>query len=165
MLALQHSVDAVVGGTPEQVWAVVSDPTRHPALAGSGEVLALRVVTDGPVRVGTEFEADEDIKFGPSRQKFTARSKVVEFDAPRVMSWTSTPPGKPTPRRIQWWFRLTPDAAGTRVVHRIEVDMGPVGNVLLTPIYRVMRARTIRDGMRGTLENLDKAVREGPGAA
>lgn len=42
---------------PERVWSIVSDISRHPALAGSGEVLAVRV--NGPVAVGTTFECQD----------------------------------------------------------------------------------------------------------
>jgi hypothetical protein len=62
---------------------------------------------------------------------------------------------KPVPRRIQWWYRLAPDAGGTRVVEQVEVDMGPVMNLVMMLPYRLARAGTVAKGMRLTLENLD----------
>lgn len=43
----------------------MADLNRHAELAGSGEVLKVRQLSDGPIGVGTRFEADEDIKLGP----------------------------------------------------------------------------------------------------
>lgn len=48
-----------VAATPEQVWAVVSDFSRHPALAASGEVLAVR--HHWPLAVGTFFARTDRI--------------------------------------------------------------------------------------------------------
>jgi hypothetical protein len=75
------------------------------------------------------------------------------------MSWTSMPPLKPVPRRIQWYFQLAPSPTGTMVTERLEVDMGPVGNVVMKLPYRLMRANTVAGGMRRTLENLDASAR------
>lgn len=146
----------LVSAPPDAVFRIVSDIERHPQLAGSGEVLRLRKVTDGPVRMGTRFEADEDIRMGPSRTKFTAASEVVVFDAPKVFSWTSMPPGSPKPKRIQWWFRLTPEGTGTRVSHEVEADMGLVANLLMKCPYYLMRGRRIGKGMQRTLANVKR---------
>lgn len=164
MLILDHAEEAVLDAAPEQVFAVVGDPTRHAELCGSGEVKKVWMVTDGPVGVGSTFEADEDIAVGPGRSRFIALSCVTEFDPPRVISWTSMPPDRPRPKRIQWWFRLVPVDGGTRVVHAVQVDLGPVANVVMKPFYGWMRANTVKAGMRKTLENLARAVSDHPGA-
>ncbi|HET7734816.1 MAG TPA: hypothetical protein VFK52_02480, partial [Nocardioidaceae bacterium] len=86
------------------------------------------------------------------------QSLIVEYAPPLLVSWTSTPPGRPKPRRIQWWFRLEGVEHDTRVQHQVQVDMGPVLNLALGPIYRRVRAPYIKDGMTQTLENLAKAA-------
>ena len=164
MLILDHAEERVIEATPEQVFAVVGDPTRHAELCGSGEVRSVWMVSDGPVGVGSTFEADEDIAVGPGRSRFTALSSVVEFAPPTVISWTSMPPNRPKPKRIQWWFRLTPVDGGTRVVHAVQVDLGPVANVVMKPFYGAMRGKRVVAGMRGTLDNLAKAVSDRPEA-
>lgn len=158
LMILDHTVFAVIHATPEQVFALVSDLRRHPALAGSGEVKTLRLTSPEPIGVGTTFEADEDIQFGRKRMQFAARSEIVEYDPPRLISWTSLPPGRPKPRRIQWWFRLEPVENDTRVEHQIQVDMGPIINRLVGPYYGRIRVPYVKAGMAQTLENLAKAI-------
>jgi ribosome-associated toxin RatA of RatAB toxin-antitoxin module len=65
MLMYSARRQVLVSAPPDVVFRIVSDIERHPQLAGSGEVLRLRKVTEGPVRMGTRFEADEDIRMGP----------------------------------------------------------------------------------------------------
>lgn len=136
---------------------MIGDPARHAGLAGSGEVKAVRR-GDGPIGVGSAFEADEEIRLGRGTQKFTAVSTITEYDPPRVISWTSMPPGRPRPRRIQWWYRLEPAGAGTRVTERVEVDMGAVPNVLMKLLYGRVRGPAVRAGMARTLENLERTL-------
>jgi hypothetical protein len=158
MLGFRHREETTVPGAPDAVFAIVSDLTRHVELSGSGEVKALRQVDDGPVGVGTKFEADEEIRMMGRTTKMIASSQVVEFDPPRVVSWTSMPSVPPKPRRIQWWFRLTPDGTGTHIVHECEVDFGPVANVLMRGPYALMRGGAVKRGMRTTLQNLRASV-------
>ncbi len=160
MLALAHAEERYVDVPPEAVFAIVGDVASHATLAGSGEVKSVRVLTDGPIRVGTEFEADEEIKFGPSMQRFVAQSVIRDYVPGRVISWTSVPPGRPQPRRIQWWYELEPEGPGTRVRERVEVDMGPISNVVLKPIYLLLRAGAIKTGMARTLDNLARRLTE-----
>jgi uncharacterized protein YndB with AHSA1/START domain len=157
MLTYQHEEGRHIDAPPDKVFAILADVAHHDDLAGSGEVKTIRIASGEELRVGTEWEADEEIKVGRSTQQFTARSTVRVYDPPRVFSWTSMPPSsvKPVPRRIQWWYRLTPDAGGTQVVERVEVDMGPAMNLVMKLPYRLARAGTVADGMRRTLENLE----------
>jgi uncharacterized protein YndB with AHSA1/START domain len=157
VLTYEHEEQRQIAAPVEAVFAVLIDVANHADLAGSGEVKSIRMMSAGDLQVGSEWEADELIKVGRTTQEFVARSTVREYDPPRVLSWTSMPPAttKPVPRRIQWWYRLTPQDGGTRVVERVEVDMGPVMNPLLRVPYRFMRGETVAEGMRRTLENLD----------
>lgn len=126
MLTYQHEERKQINAPPAKVFAILAGVIHHDNLAGIGEVKSIRMIGDGDIGVGTEWEADEEITVGRSTQKFIARSTVPEFDPPRVFSWTSRPPSsvKPVPRRIQWRYRLAPDAGGTQVVEQVEVDMG-----------------------------------------
>jgi hypothetical protein len=90
--------------------------------------------------------------------KFTAASEVVACDAPRLFSWISIPPGSPKPKRIQWWFRLTPEGGGTRVSHEVQADMGLLVNLLMKCPYYLMRGRRIGKGMERTLANVKRAA-------
>lgn len=154
MLGYSNREEAVVGATPEAVFAIVSNLGEHATLAGSGEVKALRRLDSGTsLGVGAAFEADEVIRVMGRTTTMTARSEIVEYDAPHVVSWTSMPSVPPKPRRIQWWFRLSPADGGTRVVHECEVDFGPA-NMLVRGPYALARGGAVRRGMRQTLANL-----------
>ena len=59
---------------------------RDAALAGSGELKALRRIDDGPLGVGDKFEADEEIRMMGRTTKMTAASEIVPFEAPAVVS-------------------------------------------------------------------------------
>lgn len=162
MLIYAHEERRRVAASPERVFEVLADVAHHDRLAGSGEVKSVQVETEGPLRVGSEWTAHEEIAMGRSVQRFVARSTLRELDPPRLMSWTSMPPTKPTPRRIQWWYELEPDGAGgTEVCERVEVDMGPVMNVVMKLPYTLARAPAVAAGMRRTLENLAQASGEG----
>src|SRR5207249_4275196 len=113
MLGFDHREEMTVHADPERVFAIVGDLAGHARLAGSGEVKTLRQVGDGPVGKGARFEADEEIRVMGRTQKMTASSEVVEYEPPNVVSWTSMPSVPPKPRRIQWWFRLTPAGENT----------------------------------------------------
>lgn len=158
MYMYTHTEERFIPASPERVFAVLSDVAHHDTLAGSGEVKTIRILTPGEVHVGTEWEADEEITVGRNTQKFVARSTVQEYDAPIVLSWTSMPPIKPVPKRIQWRYRLTPESAGTRVSEHVEVDMGGAKNVVMKLPYQFMRGRTVAAGMRRTLDNLAEAA-------
>jgi len=160
MLVLQHEAEIDIDAPPEVVFDVCSDVLRHTQLSGAGEVQQVRLLTDGPVRLGTRFAADEDLSVGPSRMQMVAESEVVEFDRPGRFSWTSIPGKGPKPKRIQWWFRMTPNGSGTHVVHEVQVDLGGLINVLMKPVYGPVRGGRVKTSMDTTLENLKRMAEE-----
>jgi hypothetical protein len=153
MLLFKAREEVTIKAKPQLIFDIVGDISRHNELAGSGEVLRIRKITEGPVAVGTRFEADEDIRFRLGGMKLVSQSEIVSYDPPKSLSWTSSPP-KMKPRRIQWWFRLTSIEGSTRVAHEVEVDMSPIMNILMALPYRLMRGGRLSRGMKKTLENL-----------
>ena len=158
MLGFANREQATVAAPPEAVFGIVSDLASHADLAGSGEVNAVRKIGDTPLGVGAKFEADEQIRAMGRTTKMTAESEIVEYDPPRLVSWTSMPSVPPKPRRIQWWFRLTPTDGGTHVVHECEVDFG-TANILWKLPYAFIRGGAVKRGMRKTLANLQARFR------
>ena len=124
MIDFQASREAVISASPEKVFGIVSDLENHAELAGSGELQTVRKLTPGPVGFGTVIEADEKVRMGDQTMDLVAKSVVVTCDSPNSVSWISSPVGLPV-RRIQWWFNLTPQGTGTKVVHEVEVEFGP----------------------------------------
>ena len=157
MSDFEHSQEIVIKASPEAVFKIVSDFTRHKELAGSGELVNVRMLTHGEVGLGTMIEADESISMGDQKMEFAAKSVVVAYDAPSVISWMPVPP-VPT-RRIQWWFHLTPEGQGTKVSHEVEVDLGEAAPMFGgVEAYKATRGADIARGLGKTLENLRKAV-------
>ena len=151
--------ETVIKASPEKIFAIISDLTRHTELAGSKELLKIRVLTEGPVRAGTRFEADEDIREPKMmRTKFVAQSEVTACDPPRRFAWYSTPPGKPA-MRVSWQYALEPRNGGTRVVESVRAGFtNPIVELLMglpiMPMYSLTR------GMTQTLGNI-KRIAEG----
>ena len=160
MLMYQHEERRHIDATPEELFAKLADVSHHDALAGSGEVKAVRVITPGELNAGSEWEADEEIRFGKGTMSFTATSRMTEFAPPYSLAWISTPPRRPKPKRIEWRWSLDPaPEGGTDVTERVEVDMGLPLNVAMKGMYARKRGEFIAVGMRSTLENLERAAR------
>lgn len=146
--------------SPERVWAVVSDIERHPVLAGSGEVIAIRMT--GPVTVGATFEAD--VKVGEVGS-FVSRNVIEDATEARRLAWVSYPPldeGETEDHQIEvhWSFDLTPTAnGGTDVRHGFRVPAPKLGaEQLASFLERTDRIAKVRSGMKRTLENVNAAV-------
>ena len=152
------SKDTTIEASPEAIFAIVSDLTRHKQLAGSGELVDVRKVTPGPIGLGSVVEANESIQLGDRRLEFLARSIVVTFNPPTTISWIPTPP-LPI-RRIQWWFRLSTVDQGTKVVHEVEVDLDDEAFDMFggAENFAKTRGADMARGMVKTLENLRSAI-------
>ena len=154
-----HSkTEAPINAPPEAVFDILSDLERHKELAGSGELVQVRKLTEGATGLGSMLEADESIHMGDVHMEFSAGSVVIDFNPPNTISWMPAPP-VPV-RRILWWFHLTPQGQGAKVEHEVEVDLGQEGRFMFggTENYLNTRGRDVARGMAKTLENLRKAV-------
>ena len=146
---------------PALVWAIVSDIERHPALAGSGEVLAVRV--GGPLQVGATFEGD--IKTGEVGS-FVSRNVIEDATEPTRLAWVSYPPldddeTEDHQIEVHWSFELAPATdGGTDLRHSFIVPPPKLGaNELEAFLERTDRIATVRSGMVRTLSNV-KATAE-----
>ena len=157
MVDLHAAKETVINASPEAIFNIVGDLARHKELAGSGELVTVRSLTQRPMGLGSMIEADESINLGGQRMDFSAKSVVVAYDSPKVISWIPIPPFPL--RRIQWWWHLTPEGQGTKVVNEVEVDLGDAREMMGgTEAYNSGRGADIIRGMEKTLENLRKAV-------
>lgn len=146
---------------PERIWAVVSDFSRHPVLAGSGEVLRVRM--NGPLAVGTTFESD--VKTGEVGS-FSPRCVIEEVNEPRRLAWVSffpLEPGETADHQIEvhWSFEITPTSVGSRVRHTVRIPAPKAGADDLAAFFdRTDRMTTVRNGMQQTLMNVKAAAEE-----
>ena len=155
-----HSTEAAIDTDPKVLFDIVSDPSLHVELAGSGELNALTQQPSGPVGTGTRLLAEETVRFADgSTMELTAESVIVTCDPPLTLSWIVKPALPEALRRVQWWFHLTPVDGGTRVVHEVEIDFGDLQDETLRGLrdhFEQVRAGVIRSGMSKTLENLKR---------
>ena len=112
------TVNGVITASREKLFEIVSDVTRHPQLAGSGEVQRVEWVTASPVRVGSKFKAIQKIGM-----EYPTRSSVVICDLNAAFVWFSGRSGQP-PFGEYWGFEFEPLSANkTRVYHGMCVPI------------------------------------------
>ena len=142
------SVRAVIAASPEQLWPWISDPTRHPQLAGSGEPQSISVIGGQMQGVGTLFEARQKVM---GLVRYVSHSEVVGYEPNRRFHFL-------VEDRADWDFLLEPTNGGTLVTHRHRFEPPTQGLMgLIKPIQR-RRARQNAAGMVRTLRNLAQLV-------
>ncbi|MFX4286693.1 SRPBCC family protein [Janibacter sp. G349] len=128
-----------IDATPEQVWAVITDPR---ALGGlSDQVVRTHVVGTAPVGLGTRTININ--RRGPLL--WPTRAKVVRFERARDYAF------RVKDNATIWSFELAPSAAGgTTVTHRREAPQGT------TQI-----SRTLQDKVLGGVSDFDREMEAG----
>ena len=89
----------------------------------------------------------------------TAESVVVNCEPPKCFSFVVIPAFPESIRRMQWWFHMTPEGQGTKVVHEMELEWGDIQTDMLKGFrdnYEQIRAGTVREGMQKTIQNLKR---------
>lgn len=160
MLDFACKADALIDASPQVVFDIISDPSRHVDLAGSGELNTLRQDPPGEVEPGTRLHAEETLMLADGHSlDVTSDSVVVVCDPPTTLSWIVSPALPDRFRRVQWWFHLVPENGATRVTHEMELDIGELHDPLLISLradFDQMRGSVIRAGMEKTLKNLKR---------
>jgi hypothetical protein len=146
--AVGASVRAAILASPEQLWAWIADPTRHPQLAGSGEPQSISIVGGQMRGVGTRFDAQQRMM---GVMPYVSHSEVIRCEVNRRFRFRV---GAIT----DWEFLLEPADGGTLVTHhhRVEPPAGPL-LWLARPFLR-LRTRQNAASMARTLENLARLV-------
>ncbi len=106
--AQQVSGSRVVDATPEQIFELLTDPTRHGEIDGSGMVQQARGDT-ARLEMGTKFGMD--MKMGPLPYRIT--NTVVEYEENRLIAWQHL--GK-----HRWRYELEPVEGGTLVTETFD---------------------------------------------
>ena len=160
MIDFEYSAEVTINASPQAIFDIVSNPARHVELAGSDEINTMRQEPSGSVGPGTKMLAEETVKMADgSGMDLTAENIVVTFDSPNSFSWIVNPSLPEQVRRMQWWFRMTPEGSGTKVTHEVEVDWGNITHEMLVGLrdnYEQVRAGVVRSGMDKTVANLKK---------
>jgi len=147
-----ETVERVIDATPEAIFALLADPSRHHEIDGSGTVNDAKNTAER-VKLGDEFGMA--MKHGIS---YSTHNVVVEFDDNRRIAWqhtTAGPIGTILGSGALWRYELEPLAEGTRV--RESWDISRVR--FFKPLLRLDRARQdTRKSMEKTLENIEHLV-------
>lgn len=150
--ARELRAETTIAAPPEQVWALLTDFARMPEW--SPELVRMLPLKPGGLRVGQWY-------LGVNRRKavvWPTRSVVAVLEPGRSVAWDTRSSG------ARWIWELSPDAAGTRVVHRRPV---PAGVTLLSRVFAPLalggsdeHADELEAGMAQTVARL-KAAAEG----
>lgn len=109
-----------VPATPEAIFELLADPSKHALIDGSGTVRGTSDEVADRLELGTKFGMR--MKMGVP---YRITNTVVEFDPPRQIGW----------RHMGghiWRYTLRPVDGGTEVTE--EFDWGPAHGRLLYPI-------------------------------
>ena len=102
------SASRVINATPEQIFELLTDPTRHGEIDGSGMVQQARGEQQR-LEMGSKFGMDMKFGFLPYRITNT----VVEFEENRLIAWQHF--GK-----HRWRYELEPVEGGTKVTESFD---------------------------------------------
>ena len=150
LLPSSISVERVVHGTPEQVFAVLADPRRHREIDGSG---TLRDAVEGPERLSLGAVFGMNMKVGAPYQM---TNTVVEFEEGRRIAWQARPTkaigAKVAGGRI-WRYELEPVHGGTRVRETWDISQERI-KPLVWPAALITKRNMTR-----TLERLEELLK------
>ena len=101
--------ETTIAAPPARVWAALTDLSRLPGR--SPELLRMVPLKPGGLKVGQHY-------LGLNRRKaviWPTRSVVAVLEPQRSLAWDTRSSG------ARWIYELTPEGAGTKVVHRRPV--------------------------------------------
>jgi uncharacterized protein YndB with AHSA1/START domain len=137
------SAERTIHATPEVIFGVLADPSRHAEIDGSGSVQGPKGTTPR-LSLGATFSMDMKMGLG-----YRTSNRVVEFEEGRRIAWHHL-------ARFTWRYELTPVDGGTRVVESFDYTV-PWG-VVIEPLGWPERNRR---SMERTLERLEAVVTAG----
>jgi Polyketide cyclase / dehydrase and lipid transport len=113
------SVERVVHSSPEAIFAIVADASRHPEIDGSGAVKGLKPGASDRLSLGSTFAMSMKMGFG-----YSMVNEVIEFEDGRRIAWQARPTGfmgRFVGGRI-WRYELEPVDGGTKVTESWDIS-------------------------------------------
>ncbi len=113
------SVDRVIKAPAAVLFAVVADPTRHPEIDGSGQLVKAKDGASHQLTMGSTF--DMSMKMGVP---YSMSNTVVEFEQDRRIAWRTVQAGRLgrfLGGRI-WRYELEPVDGATRVTESWDIS-------------------------------------------
>ncbi len=145
------SVERVIPASPEQVFALLADATKHPAFDGSGMVRVAREGSSAPLRLGSIF--------GMSMKKglpYRTVNEVIEYDENRRIAWQTRGGGllKHLIGGRVWRYELQPVTDGTLVRESWDISR----DTLRLPFKHSPLPAITEKNMARTLKRIERAV-------
>ena len=113
-----ETVERVIPASPERIFDLLADPTRHPEIDGSGTVQKAKGPSER-LRLGSSFGMSMRLGI-----PYSMVSTVIEFEENRRIAWQTKVPGLAghfIGGRI-WRYVLEPAAGGTRVQESWDIS-------------------------------------------
>lgn len=132
----QVTATRYVAAPPEDIFALLTDPSKHPLLDGSGAVQPVRAGGPERLELGTTFGTEP---------KPGARivNTVVEYEENRLIAWRHF-------MGHRWRWELTPAGAGTDVTETFDWTTARVPVALSLTFF----PRRNRDSIERSLDRL-----------
>lgn len=150
--ARELRAETTIAAPPAEVWAALTDLSNMPRW--SQELVTMVPLKPGGLKVGQQY-------LGLNRRKamvWPTRSVIAQLDEQKALAWDTKSSG------ARWIYELSPEGAGTRVVHRRPV---PKKLTLLSRLFAPValggsegHAEELEGHMATTLERI-KATVEG----
>jgi uncharacterized membrane protein len=132
MASISTSVE--IARPPEDVFAYLSDVSRHPEWQEG--LVSAAVETDGPVSTGSRIVHRRKLGFGT----VATTSEITSFDPPRLVAFR----GLDGPVRAEGVQRVEPMGEGSRVSFEMEMRGHGLGALML-PIARRQATRQVAE--------------------
>lgn len=139
------TVERFIAASPENIFDLIADPSRHQEIDGSGTV---RGTPDGSQRLVLGSKFGMSMKMGIA---YSMASTVVEFEENRLIAWQTRPTIAPMRLLVGgriWRYELVPQDGGTLVRESWDIRKEAFPFAV-----RSMRSKTV-DAMTKTLERI-----------
>lgn len=134
----QVSGTRIIATSPEEIFALLTDPSKHPVLDGSGTVLAARPGGPAKLELGSTFGMA--MKMGAS---YKILNTVVEYEENRLIAWRHF-------NGHRWRWQLEPAEGGTRVTETFDWSTARVPFLIGISFF----PRKNKQGIEATLDRL-----------
>ena len=143
MTDLNESAQISIAAPPAVVFAILTDPSQHARIDGSGTVGATYAA---PQRLELGSEFGMSMKMGAP---YKIKNKVVEFEQDRLIAWRHM-------GLHRWRYELTPNAAGGTDVTETW-DLTHYGELRRRVLHRIFGKKTAR-ALAATMTKLKAAA-------
>ncbi len=140
------SVERLIAAPAEKIFAVLTDPSRHREIDGSG-TLAKLTTSNAPLTLGSTFSMRINVGI-----RYTVKNRVLEFEENRLIAWAHW-------QGQRWRYELEPKDGGCTLV-RETFEWGTAK--LPRSIELIGAHRKNVSNMEKTLERLAALVENSP---